>query len=316
MIGDNTRPVLVVGGPTGVGKTAVAVELCRRHRLHLVSADSRQVYCWLDIGTAKPDSTVRAEVGVHMVDTVEPSRRYSAADYARDARAVMRRLTRQGIGFIVAGGSGLYLRALFRPFFEVPRIDPARRRQLAELTATELYARLMRVDPGRAAELHPHDRQRVMRAIEVFEATGRPMSELAQQAAPAIEFEPVYVVLTRPRAELNRRIDRRFDEMMQAGLLDEVRRLREAGFGRDTYVANAYGYAELLSYLDGQLTLEQAVALAKAKTRAYARRQLTWFRGLEQAHWVEMTDVKETADRLEPLLEISRSFATEDERTV
>ncbi len=316
MTGEGRYPVLAVCGPTGVGKTAVAVELCRRHSLHLVSADSRQVYCWLDIGTAKPDRSVRAEVHVHMVDTVEPGQHYSAADYARDARAVMRRLVRQGTGFIVAGGSGLYLRALFEPFFEVPKPDPARRRQLAGLSAAELYEQLKRVDPARAAALHPHDRQRVMRALEVFEATGRPMSELAKEAVPTAEFEPVYVVLSRPRAELYRRIDERFDEMMSAGLLEEVSRLREAGLDRRTYVANAYGYAELLAYLDGEMTLEQAVAQAKAKTRAYARRQLAWFRGLRQAHWIEMTSVEETADRLEPLLERVLSGAVEATRTV
>ncbi|MEO0078345.1 MAG: tRNA (adenosine(37)-N6)-dimethylallyltransferase MiaA [candidate division WOR-3 bacterium] len=295
--------MLVVAGPTGVGKTELAVELCRRHQLHLISADSRQIYCWLDIGTAKPDRTVLAQVSVHMVDIVEPNQRYTAADYARDARAVMRRLTRQNTGFIVAGGSGLYLKALFQPFFETPGTDPARRQQLTNLSAAELYERLRQVDPDRAAMLHPRDRQRVMRALEVFETTGQPMSQLLKQAVPAVEFEPVYVILTRPRAELYRRIDERFDEMMKAGLLDEVRRLKEAGFGRDTYVANAYGYAELLSYIEGELTLEQAVALAKAKTRAYARRQLTWFRGLKQAHWFEIAGVKETADQLEPLLE-------------
>jgi len=314
--GECRRPVLAICGPTGVGKTAVAVELCRRHRLHLVSADSRQVYCWLDIGTAKPDAAVRAEVGVHMVDTVEPDRRYSAADYARDARAVMRRLVRQGIGFIVAGGSGLYLRALFKPFFEVPKPDPVRRRQLAGLGTAELFEQLRRADPVRAAALHPHDRQRVIRALEVFETTGRPMSELAGQAVPAVEFEPVYVVLARPREELCRGIDERFDEMMSAGLLDEVRRLRAAGFDRSTYVANAFGYAELLAYLDGELSLQQAVARAKAKTRTYARRQLVWFRGLKQAHWVEMAGVDETANRLEPLLERVLSAEAGRGRTV
>jgi tRNA dimethylallyltransferase len=260
------------------------------------------VYCWLDIGTAKPGPAVREGVGVHMVDMVEPNRRYSAADYARDALAVMRRLRGEGTGFIVVGGSGLYLRALFQPFFEAPKPDPALRRQLAGMPAAELHERLKGVDPARAARLHPNDRQRVMRALELHELTGRSMSELAQRAAPEPEFEPVYAVLNLAREALYRRIDVRFDEMMRAGLLAEVRRLKEAGFGRDTYVANAYGYAELLSYLDGEMSLEQAVAQAKAKSRAYARRQLTWFRALKPAQWFEFSGTEQTAALLEPLL--------------
>ena len=289
-------------GPTGVGKTEVAVELARRHGLHLVSADSRQVYTWLDIGTAKPGPELRREIGIHMVDMVEPNRVYSAADYARDALAVMRRLVREGKRFMVVGGSGLYLRALFEPFFEAPRPDPALRRALERQTAAELHDRLRRVDPERAARLHPHDRQRVMRALEVYELTGRTMTELSREQARRAEFAPTYAAVTLKREVLNRQIDARFDAMMAAGLLDEVKRLKEAGFGRQSYVANAYGYAELLACLDGEITLEQAVARAKAKSRAYAKRQLTWFRGLKDAHWFEQTGVAETAGLVEPLL--------------
>jgi tRNA dimethylallyltransferase len=296
------RRVLVLCGPTGVGKTEVAVELARRHGLHLVSADSRQVYTWLDIGTAKPSPELRREIGVHMVDMVEPNRVYSAADYARDALAVMRRLVREGKRFMVVGGSGLYLRALFEPFFEAPRPDPALRQALERQSPAELYDRLRRVDPERAARLHPHDRQRVMRALEVYELTGRTVTELSRDRGPRAEFTPTYVVVTVKREVLNRQIDARFDAMMAAGLLDEVKRLKEAGFGRQSYVANAYGYAELLAYLDGEMTLEQAVARATAKSRAYAKRQLTWFRGLKDARWFEQAGVAETAGRVEPLL--------------
>lgn len=289
-------------GPTGVGKTAVAVELAREFGLEIISADSRQVYSWLDIGTAKPGPELRRELGIHMVDMVEPSRVYSAADFARDALAVMRRLRREGKRFIVAGGSGMYLKALFEPFFEAPKPDPAYRQRLEGETSLALHNRLKRVDPERAGMLHPNDRQRVMRALEVHEATGKTMTELAEAKKAELEFEPAYAVLTVERELLRRRLDARFDAMMEAGLLDEVRRLRESGFGRDTYVANAYGYAELLRHLDGELTLEQAVAEAKAKTRAYAKRQLTWFRSLKDAHWFECRDLADGVRRVEPLL--------------
>jgi len=304
--------VLVLCGPTGVGKTEVAVGLARKFGVDIISADSRQVYSWLDIGTAKPSRELRQEIGVHMVDMVEPNRVYSAADFARDALAVMRRLQREGKPFIVAGGSGLYLKALFEPFFEAPKPDPELRRRLEAETSPALYDRLRRVDPERAAKLHPHDRQRVMRALEVYETTGRTMTELSMGMSNAecrmpndraTEFEPVYAVLTMERDRLRRSLDARFDAMMRDGLLDEVRRLKESGFGRDTYVANAYGYAELLRHLDGELTMEQAVAEAKAKTRAYAKRQLTWFRSLKNAHWFECRDIADGVREVEVLLQ-------------
>lgn len=294
--------VLVLCGPTGVGKTEVAVELARKIGLEIISADSRQVYSRLDIGTAKPSPELRRELGIHMVDMVEPNQLYSAADFARDALAVMRRLQGEGKRFVVAGGSGMYLKALFEPFFEAPKPDPALRKRLEAETSLALHDRLKQVDPERAAKLHPNDRQRVMRALEVYESTGKTMTELTKARKSEAEFEPVYAVLNMDREVLRRRIDERFDAMMRAGLLDEVRRLKESGFGRDTYVANAYGYAELLRHLDGELTLEQAVAEAKVKTRAYAKRQLTWFRSLKEAHWFECKDLGDAVRLVEPLL--------------
>ena len=294
--------VLVLCGPTGVGKTEVAVELARKFKLEIISADSRQVYSWLDIGTAKPGPEPRRELGIHMVDMVEPNRVYSAADFARDALAVMRRLQREGKQFIVTGGSGMYLKALFEPFFEAPKPDPALRKRLETETSLVLHDRLRQIDPERAEKLHPNDRQRVMRALEVFESTGKTMTALSQAAKTGVGFEPVYAVLTMERELLRRKIDVRFDAMMHAGLLDEVKRLKESGFGRDTYVANAYGYAELLRHLDGELTLGQAVAEAKDKSRAYAKRQATWFRSLKDAHWFECADAPEAVRLVEPLL--------------
>jgi tRNA dimethylallyltransferase len=205
---------------------------------------------------------------------------------------------------MVVGGSGLYLKALFEPFFEAPRPDPELRKRLEVETSLALHDRLRQVDPERAARLHPNDRQRVMRALEVYETSGKTMTELARKARvkAEVEFEAAYAVLTMGRELLRQKLDARFDTMMHTGLLDEVRRLKESGFARDTYVANAYGYAELLRHLDGELTLEQAVAEAKAKTRAYAKRQLTWFRSLKEAHWLECKDIADAVRLVEPLL--------------
>ena len=292
--------VPVLTGPTGVGKTEVAVILAERLDIDLVSADSRQVYCWLDIGTAKPARSVRERVKYHMLDMVEPTKRYSAADFARDCRAVMHRLGSEGRKFMLVGGSGMYIRAVFRPFFEAPRPDPELRAGLEKLDTPSLLARLRTKDPARAAQLHPNDRQRIVRALEVQEQTGRPMSELLRESAGRQPFEPAYFVLSMDRARLHRRIDERFDRMMSEGLLDEVRQLSELGLKPDSDVADAYGYAELLRHLAGEMPLSEAVDRAKAKTRAYARRQLTWCRKLERARWLEFTDAEQTAEQLHP----------------
>ncbi|HDQ99138.1 MAG TPA: tRNA (adenosine(37)-N6)-dimethylallyltransferase MiaA [candidate division WOR-3 bacterium] len=296
--------VAVLTGPTGVGKTEIAVRLAERFGLELVSADSRQVYCWLDIGTDKPSREMRDRVRFHMVDKVEPDRDYSAADFARDALAVMRRLRDEGRRLMVVGGSGMYIRAIFEPFFDAPRADARLRRELEQLPVAELHARLSRVDPERAAALHVNDRQRVARALEVHHATGRTMSALMREAGTAPpDFEPAYFVLTMNRDALRRRIDERFDRMMQAGLLDEVRMLREHRFSRDSGVADAYGYSELLDHLDGKLALSAAVEKAKARSRAYAKRQLTWCRRLAGACWVEYTDADAVVREIAPFFE-------------
>jgi tRNA dimethylallyltransferase len=297
------RRVPVLCGPTGVGKTEVAVTLAEQQGLELVSADSRQVYTWLDIGTAKPAPDLCERVGIHMVNMVEPNRVYSAADYARDALAVMRRLSAEGRRFLVVGGAGMYLRALFQPFFDAPKSSPELRKRFEALPVTELYARLCQVDPDRAVRLHPNDRQRIERALELLELTGKTMTELLKQAAHEAEFEPDYIVLDMEREALYRRIEQRFDGMMSNGLLEEVRGLKEAGFGRDTYVANAYGYAELLAHLDGELSLEDAVKQAKAKSRAYARRQLIWFRAIPGARRVECRSEADAVRQVGPMLE-------------
>lgn len=296
------RRVLVLCGPTGVGKTDMAVALAQRHNLEIISADSRQVYKLLDIGTAKPSAAIRCKVPIHLVDMVLPGQAYSAADYAHDALALMRRLSNEGKSFIVVGGAGFYLRALFQPFFAAPKPDPALRAPLMARPVAELYARLRQVDPDRAVRLHPNDRQRIVRALEVYEQTGKTMSSLYREMARSCEFCPVYVVLTMPRQLLYQRINERFDAMLAAGLLDEVRRLATAGYGNAAGVADAYGYAELLDYLAGKLSLQQAVAQAKTRSRAYARRQLTWFRALPGAEWIDCSDVDSALTRVEESL--------------
>lgn len=320
--------VFVLTGPTGVGKSEAAVILARKFGLDLISADSRAIYRYLDIGAAKPPPELRQEVRFHLIDFVDPREQYSAADFARDALKVMQNLRRVGRRFIIVGGAGFYLRALFSPLFEAPPANLALRARLQVESTETLYRRLCSTDPPRARELHPNDRQRIIRALEVNELTGKTFSQLAQSQKEFIvrssEFqEPktknqelfaVYAVLTMERKQLYHRIEKRFDQMMASGLLEEVRRLKEMGLcarsapaqsaerGTKSCATNAYGYAELLRYLQGEISLKDAIALAKKKTKEYARRQLTWLRGLKGAHWFEVTTPEDTALRLEPLL--------------
>lgn len=293
--------VFVLTGPTGVGKSDVAVVLARRLKLEIISVDARQVYRHLDIGTAKPPKVLREEIKFHMVDVVEPTQLYSSADYARDTLPIIRALRDAKRLFILVGGAGFYLRALFAPLFEVPRFNPVLRERFSSQETRMLYHQLQKVDPERAAQLHPNDRQRIIRALEIYRLTGRRFSDLIGEKKE-VEFIPIYVVLNMPRSQLYRRIDERFDQMMTAGLLDEVRRIKAMGLATAPPVITAYGYAELLAFLDGKLSLDEAIALAKKKTRDYARRQLTWFRSLKDARWFDVSTPEETAEKLIPIL--------------
>ncbi|MGQ9678647.1 MAG: tRNA (adenosine(37)-N6)-dimethylallyltransferase MiaA [bacterium] len=290
--------VLVITGPTGVGKTDVAVILARKFGWEIISADSRQVYRHLDIGTAKPPPELQKEIKFHMIDEVEPNRLYSAADFARDAMQVMKRLKAEGKFFFVVGGSGFYLRALFKPFFNCPGYNPNLRARLRATSASVLYKQLMAIDPERANQLHPNDKQRVVRALEVYKLTGRRFSEFVKEKETKTPFIPVYVVLYMERKRLYANIEHRFDQMIRDGLIDEVRRLKKLGVTQNSYLMNAYGYTELLWYLEGKISLQEAIVQAKKKTKRYARRQLTWCRGLKGAHWIEVTTAAETAEKL------------------
>ncbi len=286
-------------GPTAVGKTETAVRVLEKLNGRIISADARQVYEFLDIGTDKPSADLRRRVGFEMLDVVSPEESYSAADYARDAHQITLRLLAEGTPFMLVGGSGLYLRALVAPFFTAPRVGAGLRDSFAQLSSAKLHAQLQEIDPPTAARLHPNDRQRIVRALEVFEATGKPMSELQRSAAQQSEFTPVYVGLELPRPELNVRIDARFGQMLAQGLVDEVRQLTKMGYGESTPALDAIGYREILGFIDGKWTLETAVATAERRSRAYAKRQMTWFRHQTGIVWVDARDTDRAAEEVE-----------------
>ena len=279
--------VLFITGPTASGKSALAVAVARGLGGEVVSADSRQVYLGMDIGTAKPTTGAREGIPHHGFDRVSPAERYSAGRFAREARQWIAEIRARGRVPVVAGGTGFYLRALTQPLFEEPDLGEIERSRLRARLAGRDVAELRRwvsmLEPASpaldTAGRGGGGRQRFLRAIEVAILTGRPLGWW-QRNRPAREagVPARYVVLEWPRDELYRRIDRRACDMVRAGWVDEVRRLVARGFGADSPGVTATGYGDILSHVEGRMALEDALESTRRATRAYARRQLTWLR--------------------------------------
>jgi len=286
--------VVAVVGPTASGKSALALQLAEEVRGEILSCDSMQVYRGFDLGTAKPGAAERARVPHHLLDVAHPDEDFSAARFAELADAAAAEVASRGRAVVACGGTGLYLRAWLRGLFPAPRPDPAIRARHRDEGVAAVRARLVAVDPEAAAAILPGDLVRLSRALEVYEQTGVPITELRRRAARGLRFPVRVVGLAPPRAELHARIDARFDAMMAAGLLDEVRRL-VARYGPAIRPLGALGYAQLRDHLQGLLTLEEAVRQAKRDTRRYARRQLTWFRAEPDVTWHERPDTLDIA---------------------
>ncbi len=303
--------VLAVVGPTASGKTALALELAERLGTEIISADSMQIYRGMAIGTAQPTEVELARVRHHFVGMVDPGTVYSAGDFQRDARRVVAQLNASGKMAVVAGGSGLYIEALIQGLFEGPGRDDAfraRLRQEADVVGLPaLYARLQQVDPEYASRIHPGDYRRIERALEVFSLTGEPASRLHREhRAHAAPLAAIRVAIDMPRSQLYARIDRRVERMMEAGFLDEVHNLLDAGHEADLTRIRSLGYREMAGYLRGRQTLDDAVALMQRNTRRFAKRQLTWFRHSPGVHWFPVTEgtaIPRLADRVMALLD-------------
>lgn len=283
---------LVLAGPTASGKTALALHLARRWPLEVISMDSALVYCGMDIGTAKPDAAERAAVSHHLIDTVEPTGSTSAAGFAADARRLIGEIAARGRHPLIVGGTMLYLKALVDGLHALPQATPALRAELdaraAQVGWPAMHAELARVDPATAARLQPADAQRIQRALEVFHASGRPLSAWQADAPRQAGLDlPVIALEPADRGWLHRRIGERFDTMLAAGLLDEVRRLRARGdLHAGLPAMRCVGYRQAWAALDAAETAgtaPDADALREAgvaATRQLAKRQLTWLRSL------------------------------------
>jgi tRNA dimethylallyltransferase len=272
---------VAVLGPTASGKSALGLALADRLDGEIVCCDSMQVYRGLDVGTAKASADDRRRRPHHLLDLVDPGDPFHAAAWARDARAAVAAVAERGRTPIIVGGTGLYYRALTRGLFDAPPPDPEiRARHQAEAAADgvdSLHRRLAEVDPVTAGRLLPGDLLRISRALEIYEQTGQPISERHRQATPPDPVRIFAVVLDPPTAELRPRIAARVQAMMEDGFLDEVRSLRQAGFGA-ARALQGIGYRQLGEHLDGRVSRDAAVAEIERVTVAYARRQRTWFR--------------------------------------
>ena len=294
---DLSKPrVVAVGGPTASGKTALSVALARAFDGEIINADSMQIYKNLDVGTAKPSAEERQGIPHYLLDFLPPETPYSVADFTAAADPLIRDITARGRLPLVVGGTGLYITSLLSGMAFAPeQTDPAIRARLQARADTEggaaLYAELQRVDPDYAAQVHPNNLPRVIRALELFEATGRRMSDQRREARPAeAPYHALCLCLTcRDRAVLYSRIDRRVDEMVENGVLDEARQVYDH---RDAYrtAAQAIGYKEFFPYFEGTANLTECTERLKQATRNYAKRQLTWFRRQNDAVWLYLDE--------------------------
>ena len=290
-LSSHLTPLPIVAGPTGSGKSELALHIARRLGGEIVNYDSVQVYQGFDIGTAKVSEFVRGEVPHHLIDVMEPGQLFTAGDYARVARATLHEIAARGRIPILVGGTGLYLRALLEGLSEGPSRDPATRARLerrAEKRPLSLHRILSRLDPAAAARIHCNDKKKIIRALEVRLVRGQPISELFSEGRdPLTGFRPIKLGLNPPREILNQQLDVRTIRIFEAGLLDEVRALLSSGVSRDAKPFESIGYKQALLVLDGVVTLEQAIHSTQLETRQYAKRQVTWFRKESGVHWLE-----------------------------
>ncbi|HYB12227.1 MAG TPA: tRNA (adenosine(37)-N6)-dimethylallyltransferase MiaA [Myxococcota bacterium] len=288
---DPRPPVVVVTGPTAAGKSACAIRLAERFDGEIVNADSMQVYRYLDIGTAKPSAKERGRVAHHVIDVALPDEIYSAGRYAVDARSSAARIHARGRAVFLAGGTGLYIRAFLSGLLGAGGADESLRQQLEEEHASaaasgdplRLHRRLAEIDPAAAARIHPHDLRRVIRALELCLRAGSAASAIRTAHGFADHpYRALHLALDPGREELDLRIDRRCEAMIESGLLREVRGLRAMGYGPELRSMQAIGYRHMAPVVDGSDTLSNAVAAMKRDTRRFARRQRTWIRSVPE----------------------------------
>jgi tRNA dimethylallyltransferase len=304
----NTLPkILVLAGPTASGKTALALRIAGSTASEIISADSRQIYKHLTIGTAKPPIEQLQQVPHHFIDLLEPDQTFNAGQFQEQSRRVVDQVLDRHALPVIAGGTGLYVRALVDGFFEQPEISGTVRTQLEERLEREgkeaLFNELRSVDPESAAGMDATKYRRVIRALEVYHETGTPISQFHRQHAVQQRYDSHWYGLLWDRAVLYHRIDRRVDRMMDEGFLDEVMRLKAMGFDDRFQSLQTVGYKEAFSYLRKEITKDRMIELMKQNTRRFAKRQMTWFRKESRMTWLSISHEDQISGYAEKIIQ-------------
>ncbi|MDQ1146639.1 tRNA dimethylallyltransferase [Bacillus sp. SORGH_AS 510] len=299
---NSKQNVLVIIGPTAVGKTKLSIEMAKRYNGEIISGDSMQIYRRMDIGTAKIKQEEMEGIPHHLIDIKEPSENFSVAEFQVLVREKIAEIAKKGKLPIIVGGTGLYIQSVIYDYqFSDVAGDEAYRLQLEErakeIGNEALHKELMEVDPGSAAQIHPNNVRRVIRALEIYHLTGKTMQEYQSHQQPDLLYNTAIVGLTMDRDQLYERINLRVDMMMDEGLLAEVKSLHQQGL-HECQSIQAIGYKEIYEYIDGKVTLDEAVENLKQNSRRYAKRQLTWFRNKMQVEWFEMSNVNNFSKKI------------------
>ena len=307
------KPLIVLVGPTAVGKSHIAIPLAQALKTEILTADSRQVYRGMDIGMDKPPVEARGGVPHRLIDVVGPDEPFNVGEYRRVAVAEITRLHQQGVVPLLVGGTGLYVRAVVHGLWDGPPADWTYRRRLVDWARTEgeesLYRQLAHVDPDLAARLHPRDEVKIIRGLETYHVTGRRLSDLHREHAFAEKpFSTLMIGLHRERQDLYRRIDARVDAQLASGLVEETRRLLAQGYDRRLGAMKGLGYRQISAYLAGEYSYEEAVRVLKRDTRHFAKRQFTWFRKEPGLVWVQIAAQESTETTVARLIAMVQRF--------
>ncbi len=296
---------IVIAGPTGVGKTSLSIKLAKKLDAVIISADSMQVYKYLDIGTAKIKEEEMSGVTHYLIDVVEPNHKYSVGDYQKEVDKLLKQLEEEKKNVLLVGGTGLYIDSVVNGLAELPVGDPKIREELYKLSAEELHNRLAEVDPEAAQNIHPNNKIRVARALEVFMVSKEKFSSLVSKNYKNNNYSFYKIGLERERSHLYERINRRVDLMFEEGLLDEAKWVYE-NYKDGIEKIRAIGYKELFQYFDGEISLEEAKNIIKRDSRRYAKRQFTWFKRDEDIKWFNLDEITEDEIVLQVLNEIKQ----------
>lgn len=291
------KQIIIIAGPTAVGKTEYAIETAKAINGEIVSADSMQLYKYMDIGSAKPTPEELSQVKHYLVDEIDPREKFSVAKYQKLAKAAIREIFDKGRVPVISGGTGLYINSLmYEMDFAAPPSDEAFRKELEDMALKKgrdyIHSKLAELDPDAAARIHPNNVKKVIRAIEAAQ-NGNKVKDFDNAQVPATDYDVLLAGLTRDRAELYERINRRVDILIEKGLVEEVSSLMQMGLGYDDISMKGIGYKEIIGSLEGKYTIEEAIELIKKNTRHYAKRQLTWLRRYDNIKWFNLSSYED-----------------------